>query len=834
MVNIEVLKQGGLDASSQQQQAQLQRQLDQAYSKLASLDDRQTSIQQQLNEVNQGFGSIQNQLISLNAEMSGLKAKSEELHRILYPAKDSLLETLMQHPKHAQQSILKVVNPELLHRQDLDPSWHHELADSIGSYSPDIFANSNFYGLNIDLDKIETPESATTSYELNQKYEAINQQIKDNQQLIDSAAKTLEQHRQQQRELEAQLKLTANQKQTQNLEIASIKDKQAQLTQQIKQQQQQQIEKKQAELSTINQQLKQLQSAHSIESSELEQEIAKRSQGFISQIKDIEQSRDNELQAIKEQIDQAESDKLSDEKRYQQSYHNALADKGVDTEQLNELSDSIAKLKRLLQQAESYQKLITEYQRWLREEFSNHERYQSKVYELQDELTAINQKIKELDSLKLQRLQAYDQQLSAISSKLNNLATQSQSIEQWQSKAKYPRLYLSEIQQTQAYERLQPSIAGDKDPTEPTKDSASVSADSIELPWLTKAISLIESTAKQLQVLTISAQNLTQAVTTHSESKIYEHWLSRKSEYQDQIIIDSETGMPKSLSPEVRYILDLVSLYSLMTEDLSQLRRSIRSQFVSTGLHFSNYYQTLSELNSKVKTIGSNLAKQINTDHHFPALSDIHIELISKIHTYDMWSDLQNFEKKYQQWTHGPNDSLPDEDFILSFERLLSSLESTQINEDIESLVELKISLTENGRVVPIKTDQDLQDASSTGLSLLAVIVVFCGMTRYLCPDESVTIHWPLDEIGQLSNQNTKLLFELMQKRNVTLFCAQPDASPLLNQFFVNKNWLDLRAGVRTIEVLQHSKSNPLLRAKTNPANTDTPNINANTAAHNA
>ena len=142
-------------------------------------------------------------------------------------------------------------------------------------------------------------------------------------------------------------------------------------------------------------------------------------------------------------------------------------------------------------------------------------------------------------------------------------------------------------------------------------------------------------------------------------------------------------------------------------------------------------------------------------------------------------------------------------------------------------MVELKISLTENGRVVPIKTDQDLQDASSTGLSLLAVIVVFCGMTRYLCPDESVTIHWPLDEIGQLSNQNTKLLFELMQKRNVTLFCAQPDASPLLNQFFVNKNWLDLRAGVRTIEVLQHSHSNPLLRAKTNPANENTPNIKA-------
>ncbi|MGP9492255.1 ATP-binding protein [Psychrobacter sp. AOP7-B1-24] len=128
-----------------------------------------------------------------------------------------------------------------------------------------------------------------------------------------------------------------------------------------------------------------------------------------------------------------------------------------------------------------------------------------------------------------------------------------------------------------------------------------------------------------------------------------------------------------------------------------------------------------------------------------------------------------------------------------------------------DSLVEMTIQITENGRQVPIKTDNDLQNASSTGLSMLAVIVVFCGMTRYLCPDDGVTIHWPLDEIGKLSGKNTVLLFDLMKQYNVTLFCAQPDASPALNRFFVNKNLLDLKKGVRQFEIKRSSASNPLL-----------------------
>ncbi|AXY02944.1 ATP-binding protein [Vibrio alfacsensis] len=64
-------------------------------------------------------------------------------------------------------------------------------------------------------------------------------------------------------------------------------------------------------------------------------------------------------------------------------------------------------------------------------------------------------------------------------------------------------------------------------------------------------------------------------------------------------------------------------------------------------------------------------------------------------------------------------------------------------------MVEMEITIVENGRPAVVRNDEDLEKVGSEGISKLAIIVVFCGMTRFLCQDEDVAIHWPLDELGK-------------------------------------------------------------------------------------
>jgi len=119
--------------------------------------------------------------------------------------------------------------------------------------------------------------------------------------------------------------------------------------------------------------------------------------------------------------------------------------------------------------------------------------------------------------------------------------------------------------------------------------------------------------------------------------------------------------------------------------------------------------------------------------------------------------------------------------------------------------------MNENSRAVSIRNDADLKRISSTGISKLAVIVVFCGMTRFLCKDKSVKIHWPLDELGELSDENTMLLFEFMDNNNISLFCAQPNPSVTLLKYFSTKNHVDKKLGIKKYIARKSSRKNPLL-----------------------
>ncbi|WP_040641917.1 ATP-binding protein [Psychrobacter aquaticus] len=815
-IEIAKAKDGSIDAESQLSKDKLKEHLSRAYTELATLDTNQNLAQDHLDKAKEALGQKQGNVDLLNKNLERLQNKAESIHKLLYPAKDSLLETLMQHPEHSKNSIMKVLNPDLLHRQDLAQEWLIGSADNL---------TTSLYGLDINLAAIDMPDSATESSKLSHQYDAIKQKVRETKTELEQAGKELENARKEVRESSAKVVIIRNKKTDQNKEVEQIEQQQRQLAILIQSRQEQLIAAKETELSVIDTQLDSLLKEQESQFKNFADSSTERLQTYKNKIIDLEKQRDSELENVALSINEAESNKERDEQAYQVRYLEVLADKGVDTNKLAELHEEISQLNHILRKAEGFQKIIIEYQRWYREEWSHFDTYQERAYELQERVDEVAQKTKDHRNLKQIRISEIGIEIKRLTDHQSNVKAQLTNINQWQAQADTIRSYQHEIKQTQVYKRLNQALTSDvrshqnsehdilPSPIEPNlRDAISIDANTAEITWLTQAKSSIKKNKEQVFELSISAQTFNQDISHHSGSKIHKYWQSRQSEYYYEKVTAYDVEIEKPITKEVRELLDIISLYQLMSEDLNQLKRSIRSQFDSTGLHFSNYYHTLKKLNSSVKSIGSDLARKINTEHNFPALTDIEIELESKIHTYDMWSDLAEFDTHYQDWKIAGIDVLPNEVFISSFERLLSSLENTQITEDIESLVELKISITENGRVVPIYTDQDLQDASSTGLSLLAVIVVFCGMTRYLCPDENVTIHWPLDEIGKLSNQNTKLLFELMEKRNVSLFCAQPDASPLLNQFFVNKNWLDLKDGVRTIQVIPNNKPNPLLQ----------------------
>lgn len=106
---------------------------------------------------------------------------------------------------------------------------------------------------------------------------------------------------------------------------------------------------------------------------------------------------------------------------------------------------------------------------------------------------------------------------------------------------------------------------------------------------------------------------------------------------------------------------------------------------------------------------------------------------------------------------------------------------------DIESMVDMTLQLRENGRLVIIRNDNDFLNASSTGLTYLAIMAVFIGMTRYLAPDLSTRITWPIDELATLSANNIARLSSMLESHNITMISACPKLDHGLRKFFENK-----------------------------------------------
>lgn len=795
---------------------QANNQFSQWYSELETLHHELADLDKQI--------QLQNKEAQHHEQLAeNIKVKIKTLEKQLNPDSGSLLSFMkssaLPETSGWQQDIAKVIHPELIYRTDLSPQWQAELSNDI-------------YGLGLNLEAIKTPEFAQNDLALRNRIDAHVMELTEIEQRLQDIAQAATILRRNRHSVDAQKSSFNNKLNHSKDTINAIKSRQGDFEQICASNRQQRLEVQKTKLSEHKEQVHLRKEKQSQEQQQTITENRQRLESFKNLIESIKQRRDKQIKEKQMLIEDAEKSKSQQESLLQQSYQQALKEEGVDTDTLNEVKSEADRLQARYQTIKAYEGLVEKYERWLKIEWVESPNYQTQIHDLNDQLMNLKDAIETKQKAQEHALAEKNRELKQVSKRLNHLGVQQASVETWQTKARPYTSYLRELetvyQQAKLTEQLpalaqlrQHSSLNANDANFDTLDSESrfselaLNLDSDEVPWLISINNLLPECQQALDKIKKTASTLHNDMTQHLGSQIHQAWQNRQNQYRYQRIEESKStqrheGDTQVLSPEVIALLDVMSLQMVVNEDLLQLEKIIHSSFVTIGLDISNYYSSLNSIKNKISTIGKRLAKDINTQHKFEALSDIRIELNSKIHEYAIWKDLERFDRNYQDWELTRN-QLPDESFTNSFEQVITSFKQSQIDLNIDSLVEMTIQITENGRQVPIKTDNDLQNASSTGLSMLAVIVVFCGMTRYLCPDDNVTIHWPLDEIGKLSGKNTVLLFDLMKQYNVTLFCAQPDATPALNRFFVNKNLLDLKQGVRQFEVKRSNTPNPLL-----------------------
>jgi hypothetical protein len=241
------------------------------------------------------------------------------------------------------------------------------------------------------------------------------------------------------------------------------------------------------------------------------------------------------------------------------------------------------------------------------------------------------------------------------------------------------------------------------------------------------------------------------------------------------------------------------ALGELIEQDIPHIRKGDMHAISNAGDQLYTFYHGLKEVSEAIARQSREISRSIDATMEFSALKDIQIHLNSRLDAQEYWPLLKEFCLRWGEWMSVGGDATPDEklcDDLLLVSRILNK---SNAQSGIESVFDLEIHLTENGNHVVARRQKELEAVSSNGLSYLVLCTIYAGITRMLCRDQSISIHWPVDELATLHPENIPALFAMLNHYNIIMVGGFPATDPALLQHF--SQHYEVALGKKVIEI---------------------------------
>lgn len=701
-----------------------------AYQELGDAEKKQEQARQDRDKA-------QNRLEDAEKSVERLDGEFEKLRQRLTPEKDSWLARLREVDPEWGETLGKVISPDLVSRSDLNP----DLIDS---------TSRTVMGWSLDLGQVSVPDFAASEAEVQRQLEAKDAQL---QQAI-SARKDAELAAKRSNDIYTERSKEVGQVSSRwNLHKQQLGSAEAALRGE-KQTAQKALEERlssmRQELSLIVQRLE----AFDIETDQRMKAIEDRYSKLTVEIKARWAVKEAELQeawsAANRLVEQAQQDYKRRIKMLNDAYESKLKDEGVDPEEVRRARELKEDLDKTIQRIEQAQDEVHEYRNWRKREWSRVEALQSESSDREKQLETATQKHDDAKKDYRNKEKGLQDKIDACTGRARNIG--------------------NEIEEANL---ILDKFKGHDSGTQEFPGNA---------PVLTEQLRNIYQQLEQLREQVLKAIRKAKGVLNRYENThVYEAWrklrqyrVDHLADPTDQYTEDFELGETESL----RLLLD---------QDLPHLRYALIDQFNGASGELGDYFDSLKLLASEVKQVSNRLQRSINTDQQIESISDIQVVLQPRIYEDESWAPLKNFVEHWRNWHLSNRRDIPTAELIEDFHAVVTILRNAKMRHDIESMVDMTLQLRENGRLVIIRNDNDFLNASSTGLTYLAIMAVFIGMTRYLAPDLSTRITWPIDELATLSANNIARLSSMLESHNITMISACPKLDHGLRKFFENK-----------------------------------------------
>ncbi len=750
---------------------------------------QQSEIQSEIITASSEISELQKELSALTIHHQRLVEEKSEALKQLNPPESSLIGFMEKHMPQWRESVGKVIRKDLLIKEGLKPYLTDEYMEDGGSVD-------GVYGLGLSLDEIEEPEYIQGRQELEDQISRITEEITAEEDLISRKKKSFSEKNDQlqklnnsQSDLIREEKTLSENKILSENNVAEIKNKN--------------LENISKRLKLLDQEI----SNCNISKDNLDDSLNKNLENIEETLKtrllqckgDCEskcepfRSTEAMLQSRIDSLDEEYAHKIED---VEQNYKKELLNSKINYDLLKKAQDDSDTAKNNYTLVSSYKNLVDKYTNFMNGDYVQLDAHRNNLAKAQDNIkfyqNCINtdkQKIREIENNLKNEISFLKNQIDELNANIDKI----------DSFLKVNESFLNRDSDIPDYE-----------PKQYVPEKLSIEN------MIFKCGEKLEAVAKKEGSLI----NNVKAVRNTMENQTGPH--NRIAGYWKNII----ESIKEKFGENYNLRNDSIRLYFALTDrieefisgDLKTIRTSVFNGLLSASLDYSNFYESLRHFNRVVNQVSGKFEQRISDNNPLESITDIKIALTSKIETFDIYTKLKSFNDYYREWEETNRNAgdvkEPSELLVKYFSYVSQALLNNEIESDINSLININISMKINGRLIIVRNDRDLSSGGSTGESKLAINVIFCGLTRMLCQDPDIKIHWPIDEIGEIYNDNLHKIFDMTERYGIYLFCAQPNLSYDKVQMFRSKNCISKTEGVkRCVEGFEEVPDNPLIKA---------------------
>lgn len=721
-------------------------------SELVTLRRNRQQTEQVFQQAERTQNELNSQLNQSKRALSRAEDELEELHMIAYAANGTWLKKLRENDPAWALRIGKVIDPKLLQRKDLDAGFNEE-----GSHT--------IFGWSLNLDPISIPKIADSEDQLRHEYNAqekVVQLAKDGEATCERKCGKANKSHKDASDAHELAKRLFSQAETKRDE-ANRHGREVRKQVNVAIAERKLVAKK--EVENVNKKLG-LFEQDLINRLELARELFSEEASELNGAWSMEDSRIGEnILRMESNLSEASTHHKNRKNEIESDFLKACSEKGIDMETLAEAKGKVENAQKKVAEIKGDAAAVTTYREWMKTEYTRRDELISKHEQFKQAHTKVEDQIKEKD-----------QQFKNDKSELKKRKTLEERALR-DIKEKLDRL-----------NQLKPRLVGFQ-----------LSAEGVELKIpLDLLLQEINSTLEERENLKVKIvsemQSFNSKAEQYSETKIAEAWKQARENLRTQLGYDDVFNHNFLLNlPQALDVFIDQEIENVKSHKIESLR------IIAKG--FIDYFEKLMGVHKRIRNESRKITDAITKNMKIDALSKIELELSSKIQDQDYWSALKGFNKSWQAWRNSAPDSLPEQKFVDELSELIGALQNIKSGQHLRDFFDLCIRMTENGSERVIRNDHDLDNSTSDGLKYLALCVIYIGMSRLLCTDQDVKLHWPVDEIGILHGDNVSRLFSMLNQAGIVMVGGFPSDDPDRLRHFTHRQVIDINDGVRVINL---------------------------------